>query len=326
MKHLVWPGAIALLAISLSAGAAIEPGPGGEAAAALYHDGQYDAAETAFLSLEKNTESASAAYFLGKIQEQRGDLEAAVDWMEQAAERDPKQSIYQQELGEYYGTLIQEASVFGKMSLAKKTRHAFEQAVALDGGNLDARSGLITYYLQAPSIAGGSPEKAMEQAQAIARQDPVRGHFALARVYQVQEDFEAAENEYRAALAIDAETRNHWLALGQFLTARERYDEALGVYSERLSLVPDDYLTMYQLGRTVSISGEQLEQGRVAFARYIAEFEPAAGDPGHDWAHYRLGLIYERLSDPAAARSEYREALALNPDHPEAKGALRQLD
>ena len=297
------------------------------AAVELYEQEQFEEAGRAFSELRKNSDNAVPSYYLALISERQGDLEQAAEYMEEAVERDDTRSEYHMKLGQYYGNLAGEASVFKQMGLAKKSKAGFERAVELDGSNLDARSGLVTYLLRAPRIAGGSKEDALAQAKEIARQDPSRGHFELARVYQEMGNAEAAEREYRAAISGAApEDSDPWIAFGIYLTGEERFDEALELYGERLASHPDDMSVNYQLGRTVSISGKDLGAGKAAFTRYIAEYEPGPGDAGHDWAHYRLGLIYSQMDEPDKARTEYRAALAINPDHKEAKKALKQLD
>lgn len=322
---------ICLLALLMAGATAqandnITADPAMTTATELYEQGRFEEAQTAFRNLREQHDGAGPSYYLGLISEQQGDFETAAEYMEKAAELAPLNSVYQQKLGEYYGTQAGSAGVFKKLGLAKKSRVSFARAVELDGSNLDARSGLITYYLEAPGIAGGSEEKALEQATEIFRQDPARGHFERARVYQKQENFDAAESEYRAAIEINRENPDPWLALGIFLTSQERYDEALALYRERLSAMPDDMPIIYQLGRTASISGQSLDEGRAAFERYISEYQPAPDDPGLDWAHYRLGLIYQALGNPEDARREYEAALTINADHPEAGKALKKLN
>lgn len=291
----------------------------------LYETQQFKEAENIFNGLREQEGGPVPSYYLALINQKQGDLETAAEYMEEAAEQDPANSLYRQKLGEYYGTQAGNASVFKKMGLAKKSRASFEKAVELDGNNLDARSGLLTYYLQAPGIAGGSEEKALDQAREISRQNPARGHLAMAQVYQHQGELEAVESEYRAAIEADPEELDPWLGLGIFLTSQERYGDALKLYRERLSTQPDDMPITYQLGRTVSISGQSLEEGRAALTHYILVYQPTADDPGLDWAHYRLGLIYEKLGDNEAAGREYQAALDLNADHPEAGKALKKL-
>lgn len=314
---------ILLLLVSLLAVAAENPG---ESAIDLYDQGNLTGAQAAFEVLEKQQPDARWSYYLGRINAQQGDLETAAEYMEEAVGMDDTSSLYHQKLGEYYGTLAGSASIFKQMGLAKKSKSNFERAVELDGSNLDARSGLLTYYLQAPGIAGGSEEKAEEQAIEIGRQDPARGHFAMAQVRAAQGDEEAAEREYRIATEVAPENSDTWVSFGIYLTGKERYDEALAVYRQRLDLQPDDMAVTYQFGRTVSISGISLEEGRDAFVRYTTQFQPGPDDPGLDWAHYRLGLIYSQLDEREAAASEYRTSLEINPDHPEAKKALRKMN
>ena len=43
------------------------------------------------------------------------------------------------------------------------------------------------------------------------------------------------------------------------------------------------------------------------------------------FAHYVLGMIYERQSKKDAARAEYQSALTFNPKHTDAKKALDAL-
>lgn len=295
------------------------------AAIALYEQGDYPAAQAAFDELDKSSPGAEVAYHLARLSEQAGDLEGAAEHMQKAVEYAEENSLYHQKLGEYYGNLASNASVFKQIGHARKSKASFERAVELDGGNLEARSGLLTYYIMAPAIAGGGLDKAEAQALEIQRQDPVRGHYEMARVHQEQGDLAAAEREYRAAIAKGPDNEEAWLRFGLFLSGQERYAEALELYRERLATAPEDMAIVYQLGRVASISGESLDEGRAAFERYIADFEPPPGEPGHDWASYRLGMIYQQLGDNEAAAAAYQAALTINPDHREAKKALKKL-
>ena len=67
-----------------------------------------------------------------------------------------------------------------------------------------------------------------------------------------------------------------------------------------------------------------LDQGKAALERYIAG-SPGPDDPPLANAHYRLGMVLERLGNKAAARVEYQAALRLNPKLDDAKKALNKL-
>ncbi|NNK31905.1 MAG: tetratricopeptide repeat protein [Xanthomonadales bacterium] len=294
-------------------------------AISLYEQGAFDKAEQALEELKDADETAAEAhYYLGLILQSRGEFLDAAEQFEKAIERDDGQSRYYQGLGEAYGSATQELSFFKQMRLAGKIRDAFERAVELDPENIDARAGLATYYINAPGVAGGSEEKALEQAEEIARRDPYRGHMIRAAVFQSRNDEEAVEREYRAAIEASPDQASAYQALGIFLTSKERFKEAIEVYDRALEHVPDAMGVTYQLGRTASISGQFLERGEAAFIRYL-EYQPTPDEPGLDWAHYRLGLIHQLQGRTEDARAQFEQALQLNPDHEEARKALKKL-
>ena len=294
-------------------------------AVSLYEQGALDEAQARFESLQNvDPQYADTYYYLGLIQQSRGDYMEAADYFEKAVDLDQQQSRYYQGLGEAYGSAAQNVSMFKQMRLAGKIRSAFERSVELDGDNIEARSGLITYYVNAPGIAGGSETKALEQAREIGKRNAFRGHLALAAVYQSQDDDQATEREYRAAIKDFPDEMSAYQALGTFMTGKERYDEAMVVYESALKANPGDMGVTYQLGRTASISGTYLESGSVALTRYL-EYTPLPDEPGLDWANYRLGLIYQYQDKMEQAKYHYQQALALNANHPEAKKALKKI-
>ena len=61
-----------------------------------------------------------------------------------------------------------------------------------------------------------------------------------------------------------------------------------------------------------------------ALQRYLA-YEPHEGDPARSSAHYRLGLVYERMGDREGARREFEASLRLEPTRDEVKAALARL-
>ena len=73
------------------------------------------------------------------------------------------------------GQHISQVGMFKKMSLGKKVKEHAERAAALDASSIRARESLMQFYIQAPGIAGGSMDKAREQAAAIARINPAEG-------------------------------------------------------------------------------------------------------------------------------------------------------
>ena len=93
----------------------------------------------------------------------------AAEAFEGAVAMSPRVSTYHHWLGKTYGRLAERANWLRAMTLARKTREAFERAVALDGANLEALFDLEAYYLSAPSFLGGGAEKAAEVRRQIAQ-------------------------------------------------------------------------------------------------------------------------------------------------------------
>lgn len=86
--------------------------------------------------------------------------QAALDLMQKAVQLAPDNSNFQHFLGKCYGRLAERANPLSAMSLAAKTRKAFEKAVQLDDHNVSALRDLMQYYREAPGFLGGSKKKA----------------------------------------------------------------------------------------------------------------------------------------------------------------------
>lgn len=83
---------------------------------------------------------------------------------------------------------------------AGKIRSAFARAIELDPQNVDARLGLLQFYLVAPGVFGGSLQQAQRQAGANGQVSPL--HHALARgmIYQHQNANPEDERAFREAI------------------------------------------------------------------------------------------------------------------------------
>src|SRR5215212_1599534 len=123
------------------------------------------AASSVALSAQTPQQEQAQKFFLqGKTALEKNDAPKAVGHLEKAVSLNPRSSEYYDWLGKAYGTQAQRASKLKQPFLAKKTKAAWEKAVALDPKNIDAHEDLIQYYLQAPGFLGGSKEKAKAEA------------------------------------------------------------------------------------------------------------------------------------------------------------------
>ncbi len=288
----------------------------------LFEAEDYQRAQEIFQPLAD--ENAEAAFFLGRCYLNQDQTDEALQWLKRAVELDDSRSEYYLWLGDVYGRKAQNASIFKAPGYAKKVKKNFLKAVELDPDNLQARFALLQYYLQAPGIVGGSTEKALEQAEEIKKRDAAWGHQAYALVYQDKEDYEAAEKEFLQAIEEAPEDLDMQYALGYFYQRREKYNDAFAVFENILKAHPDELNALYQIGRTGALSGLNSERAAACLQKYLS-VEPGEQNPSLDWAHYRLGMVYQKSGQTDSARVHYQAALELNPDHKEAKKALKKL-
>jgi tetratricopeptide (TPR) repeat protein len=236
----------------------------------------------------------------------------------------PKNAAYYDWLARAYGTQAEHTSKFRLPFLARKLKNALDIGLDLDPDNLDLRDDLIVYYTRAPSFLGGSKEKALEMVGEIRKRNPYRGSAAAANLCAATKDTACAERELQGMATTYPDSASVYASLAAFYTNQKQFDKAFAVLDQRLSTNPNEPITLYQVGRTASLSGENLDHGEQALKAYLAGPTPERGpEPAH--AHYRLGIIYEKKGAKDLAREEYRTALQLNPRHQDARKALANL-
>jgi tetratricopeptide (TPR) repeat protein len=272
-------------------------------------------------AVREDPSDARAAFYLGRAMLSADEVDGAVEWIEKAVSLDGSRVDYHLWLGRAYGAKAMRASVFQQPSLAGKVRREFERASALDPDNLEARFGLIEFYLRAPGVMGGSLAKAQEQAAQIARLDALQGHRAVGRVAEHEKWYDAARQEYSAALRDFPDNPEPYFWIGSFYERRKDFDRAFQVYEKLLEKRPDDKTVCYAIGKTAALSGERLDRGVECLKLYLSH-TPAPEEPSLAWAHYRLGTLYEKKDSKDLAKAEYAAAISLDPTLKDARKAL----
>ena len=262
-----------------------------ESAIELFHAKKYPEAETAFRSLsEVDPQNASVYFHLGVLADKRGENTEAIQHLERAVQLAPDNSEYHTELGGAYGDAAKSAGLLASLTWARKCAASLVRAVELDPENLTARNGLITFYRQAPPIAGGGIEKAYVQAHEILQRDLSMGSAIL----------------------------------GQLYISERKYSEAFEVYEDVLEQKPDDYQALYLIGRTAAETGINLDRGEQTLRRCL-ELPPGPGEQGRAAVHWRLGQLAEKRGDIPAARTAYEAALQSHPGFQQAADSLAKL-
>jgi len=117
---------------------------------------------------------------------------------------------------------------------------------------------------------------------------------------------------------------NSCYALGYFYGRIKKYDNATQTFEKIVEIHPEEMGAYYQIGKMGALSGQNLDRAVECFRKYLTK-EPGKDSPSLAWAHYRLGMVYEKKEEKELAKKEYQAALKLDPDHKEAKKALKDL-
>ena len=246
---------------------------------------------------------------------------------EKAIAAEPLVGEYHLWLGRAVGQQTLEANKLRQPFLARRVKSEFERAVELDSTLLDARDGLIQFYLQAPGFMGGSVEKAREQQREIAKRDPVRGHLAAASIHWHDKDTVATERAFRAAALAAPDSVVVAIQLSQRQQAWGRTAAAFATLDEFLARHPTDIAARYQVGRLAAISGQHLPRGERLLRELAAApaWNAVSFRPSKALVQYRLGMVLDKQGKKPEARAAYQSAIALDPDLKLAKDALAAL-
>jgi tetratricopeptide (TPR) repeat protein len=123
-----------------------------------------------------------------------------------AVKLEPNSSPAYMWLGRALGRSAETMNRLRAAFIVSDVRESFERAVRLDPDNVEARSDLLDFYLQAPGAFGGGIDKARREAREISKRNNAEGHSALARIALKERKYDVAEREYR--LAIEANPKH----------------------------------------------------------------------------------------------------------------------
>lgn len=317
-------GLLAVLLLPLCAAAADDPRA---TALGLFQARKYPEAAQSLEPLQrKSPKDAELLYALGVsyLYQTPTRAEPAVEALREAVKLAPTNIEYRLRLGEALGAYVNEVGMFSKLGIAHEIRDTFLKAVELQPDSLDARDGLMQFYLSAPGFAGGDEDKAREQAAEIARRNAAKGHAAYAKLAYVAHNYEQAFTEYKAAIAAAPADEDVRWELAAGYQEQKRYEEAFAAFEDLLKLNPKKPRALYQLGKTAVLASQRLARGEEVLKAYLAA-GPGAGDPPLSAAHWRLGQLYELDQRRDEARQEYEAALKLDPKFAEAATSLKKL-
>ena len=154
---------------------------------------------------------------------------------------------------------------------------------------------------------------AIESFKKAVKLDPWYGHgyLMLGLAYMQAERWDEAHWAFEDASKVEPENAQAWLGVGSALNEQKDYTGAQKALEKSLELKPDSAEAHYELGRSLWGLGK-LEAAAEQTKRAI-ELNKDYVSP-----HVLMGNIYLRGSDPDSALAEFREALKLDPEGPQA--------
>ena len=339
---------------------AAEPPP----VATLVEHGHYKQAQSILeKSLSTNPKDAQALALMAKVKLAFFESDAAAQLAKQAIDIDPRNVDAHITFADAVSRKADDAGMFEKMRLARQLKGELELALSIDSKNLDALEGLMSFYLEAPGIAGGSTSKAKELADKIMALDPVRGYLAKIDLAAQDKHFdqfegfylkalEASPNSYIANANIAAmyageRSKNYdkaiqyaqktvqldptrispYLTLATAYAAKEQWAELEQSLAMSEKAVPDNFAPHYRAALILLVAGKDLPRSEKYFRKYLTQ--AAEGNaPPQAAAHWRLGEVLEKEGKKDEAIKEIQTALDMKPGLPKQnlKKAKEDLD
>jgi Flp pilus assembly protein TadD len=234
----------------------------------LYQRTDYRASLEVLLALEKK--EASVFQLLGQDYFMLGEYHKATESLERAVSLAPGNPEALLWLGRAFGRRAETSGPFTAPGYASKSRQMLERAVALDPGNREAIGDLFDYYLQAPGFLGGGEHKAQALAVQVERRDPAEGHYYQALLAEKHDQYDSAEEHFRAALTLAPRQVGRLLDLARYLAKRGRAQESDALFDQAERVAPGSPKVLYERAQTYVHSGRNMEARRL-LERYLQE-------------------------------------------------------
>ncbi|WLI87922.1 tetratricopeptide repeat protein [Massilia sp. R2A-15] len=236
-----------------------------------------------------------------------GRYDEAAKLGEQCIAAHPQVSNCHLWFGNALGSKALSGGMMSMIGSAGTIRDAFKKAVELDPQNVGARMSLLTFYMQAPGIAGGGSGKAHTLAAQTAAINPDAARVMQARL-DASDDKVAKAEAAVLAMPVSANDdvadaqRDLINNLGFNYLSEKKYADSERLYREALRRFPDNDVAVYGLARVHQEQGRHREA--LAGMEQVLAMNPRAG------AWYRIGQSQLALGDKSKATAAYEKALA----------------
>ncbi len=242
--------------------------------------------------------------------------DAAASECEQAVQLDGSSNNHLW-LGRALGERADRASFMSAYSLGKRVRVEFETAVHLNPRNADALADLGEFYHSAPGIVGGGMDKAESVAAELDRVDPARAAQLRGWTAESEKDYDTAERDLKAAIAVDPHPAFAWMSLASYYRRRQQWNDVDAALDSGIKAARRDPEAgvAYSNGASVLIKAHRnLPLAAQMLESYLDSDSKDEEAPAFA-ALMQLAKIKAQLGDRAGAEQERAAALALAHDY-----------
>lgn len=289
---LIFAGVIALTSVSVQA-SALSAHQNTAIEKALQHS-EASIAEALFDKLTQAQKKSLAGQLLhSRLLFKQKKVEDSYDLLEELSQAHQSNVDVQYYFGRSAIVMAQQASIFSKLGYATDALDAWKKAIKLDPQHTKTLSGLISFHVGAPSIAGGDIEQGLVYAKQLVDLDPESGYVNLSKVYDKKNQPDLAKQAIEQGLKKVPESSV--LYFTQAVTEMKQESPnwpqthiALKKALANATSVVDKQNALYQIGKSAALSGQEAHSGIEALQQLLAE------DTANyqDWGKYRLAQLY----------------------------------
>jgi tetratricopeptide (TPR) repeat protein len=294
---------------------------------ALWQAGDMQAAQALLSPLvTKKTKDAQLLALLGQTEALLNNADKAEDLLEKAVKLDSNNADYQHWYATLSCNLAASASMFSALGYAKRCKKAYEAALELAPENPRSYIALGSFLAQAPGVAGGDKDKALQLAARLKQIEPLQGALLELNASDLQDD--ATFNALLAKDELLTQRPETYLQRGVAFSRADQHAKAMALFEQALTMPASDddaaeakAQALYQIGRSAVKGSIAIDKGVSALQQFI-EQQPAADNI--DWAKLRLGQLYIAQQQQAKAEEILKPLLASTQDK-ELKDELQKL-
>jgi Flp pilus assembly protein TadD len=253
------------------------------------------------------------------------DMDDAEDLANKAVEAFPNSAELHYLRGVIMGNQAQ-SSIFSALGYAEKSLKSFIKATELEPTTIKYRKALMSFYLAAPSIAGGDEDLALEQLKVIQKADELEGASSQVSFYLMTDEPEQAIQALQKAITDFPTEVNFVFRLAAYYAQEEDYKKAMPLFQQAAVMPLPEFAidpvtgeahasyvrnasakfnALYQIGRTAVVTKENTAAGIAAMGKLQAEVENSRLEndnlPNMEWAKARIAELYIQSGDSKTA-------------------------